>query len=168
MKKLFGGLAMAAGAVAVVCLVANGALAANPERPYRGWSEEMVVGPCELGGVVGELLEGMGNATHAGRTASLTCVIVTGGAFPVYTVAGRGVSTRANGDQSYYFLEGTVNVLEDPCVGEFTLNLVGGISRKGAPLNITGEIQGTQLRPWSAPGVCGPEGMSTLSGTITY
>jgi len=168
MNRFFGKLAKAAMIAAVLCLVAGGALANDRPRPYRQRSEGMMVGPCVLAGLPGNLWAETGNATHAGLFESLTCVIVTGGAFPVYTIAGEGWSTEANGDRGHYFLGGTVNVAEDPCVSEYTTRVVGGISHKGVPVNVTGEFQSISIVPWSAPGICGPEQTTTASGTITY
>jgi hypothetical protein len=168
MNGLFRKLAKAAMLAAVFCFVAGGAFAKDPERPYRGRGHATVVGACELNGVVGQLFEGTGNQTHGGLFGNLTCVIVTGGVLPVLTIAGEGVSTVANGNQYSYVLQGTVDVQEDPCVAEYTLTVLGGTSRKGVPLDITGEIQGTNIQPWSAPNVCGPELDFELIGTITY
>jgi hypothetical protein len=75
------------------------------------------------------------------------------------------VATAANGDQVYYAITGMTNVLNDPCVAEGTLTVVGGTGRFAAA---SGEIHTTSMAPWFAPYTCGLEQMTTLLGTIAY
>ena len=165
MKRFFEVLFVVGIAVGFLCLAAGEALAKNPERPYKGRGQEMVVGSCELGGVVGELEEGTLIATHTGLSQTSACVIVIGGEFPVYQFLGRGAGTAANGDVLYFSVGGTTDVSEDPCVSEFTLTFVGGTGRFAGA---SGQVQGISTRPWSADFTCGPEQSTTVSGTIVY
>jgi len=171
MNRFFGKLAKAAMIAAVLCLVAGGALAKDPERPYRGRGEATLVsvGQCDPGipGIFPpELWEGPYIATHSGLSEASTCVVATGFANPfAVTVAGQGVSTVANGDQAYFTISGTTDFSSDPCIGKFTIMVVAGTGRFEAG---SGLIQVEAVTPWSAPFTCGPEQTTTFSGTITY
>jgi len=163
MNRFFGKLAEAAIIAAVLCLVADGALAKNPERPFKGRGEATQVAPCTLDGIPGGLVEGWIIATHVGLSTTSHCGIVTGGVFPIFDVVGAGAATAANGDLAYYSYTGTVDVLT--CVVETTLIVDGGTGRFE---NASGLVDVVTVQPSPAPGVCGPEQESTFSGTIKY
>jgi hypothetical protein len=163
MKAFFGKLAPAAMTIAVLCLVADGVFAKEPERPFRAGSEEMVVGLCAGG--FGALYEGAGNATHLGLFTDSTCTITTGGMFPVFDFESEGEVTAANGDQIFYIVTGSTDVSSDPCVAQGTLTVVGGTGRFAGA---SGTTQVVALLPWIANYTCGPKQMTTSVGTVRY
>ena len=163
MKPFFGKLAMVAATVGILCLVADGVLAKDPLRPFRGRSQEEVVAPCAGG--FGALYEGGGNATHLGLFTDSVCTRTTGGVFPLFDFQSQGIVTAANGDQLFITSEGVTDVSSDPCVAQGVLTVVGGTGRFA---NASGTTQVTSLLPWIAPNTCGPEQTTTSVGTVSY
>ncbi len=171
MNRFFARLFVVGISVGFLCLLAGEALAKNPERPYRARAEQTLVsvGECDPG-VAGlspsQLFEGSIIATHTGLGETSTCAVVTGVVSPVvFTVAGQGLATAANGDQTFFTFSGTNDVSSDPCVGQYTIVVDGGTGRfEGA----TGTIEAVVLAPWSAPFTCGDKQTSTLNGTLAY
>jgi hypothetical protein len=163
MEGVCGKLTKLLMVIAVFSLLADGALAKDPERPFRGRGEATAVGPCELDGIPGSQVEGWIIATHVGLSRVSHCGIVTGGMFPILGVAGAGTATAANGDEAYYSYAGTVDLTTCVVTSIFTVD--GGTGRfEGA----SGLIDAVTVQPSPAPFTCGPEQASTLNGTITY
>jgi len=165
MNRFFGKVAKAAMIAAVMCLIASGALAKDPQRPYISRTEgttslAMPGDPCEGG----YFFAASGNATHLGLAEEAGCVFFVGCDDPpdctVLLTAGYGATTAANGDQLYTTLTGTYDISGDPQIGHTLVSVDGGTGRFA---NAVGQLDCLTLAP--APGL---EYTNTCVGTIAY
>jgi hypothetical protein len=168
MKRFFGKLSIAGLAVGFLCVMGDGVFAKgpNPERPYRARSQEtQTLNLCEAGDeLIGQEFAGMGNATHAGLTSTLGCVVFTGDPnLPPYVLnfEGQGSGTAANGDATYFdIVDGVSHLFPPPCVATYSIVFTGGTGRFE---EASGSADCTSIRA-----NCGLDQTTTCVGTISY
>jgi hypothetical protein len=161
MTQYFRKVAFAGMAVGLLCFMAHGALAKDPERPFRSRGEGISTPAPELCGPGGDLSQEWGNATHLGKYYGETCGFIVGAVSPTVLVSqGHGIVIAANGDEVDVVFQGLLDVGSDPWVGDYTISVVGGTGRFE---HASGQIQYTQLRPAS-----GNSFTTSAAGTLSY